>query len=344
MMAILNEIWRFLELSAPYLLFGFLVSGLMHELLPKALIKKLLGSGKMSDVFWASLVGVPLPLCSCSVIPMSGELRKSGASNGAVSSFLISTPESGIDSIAVSYSLLDLPMTIFRPVAAFCSAFFAGTLNYYFNSFDYRPEADSKKCCHSNVESHDHGHDHSPESRNVLYRSFHYGLFDLLDDMANWLTFGIIAAGLISYFVPSDFFIGLDNNLEKILILFVGIPLYICASASTPIAASLILKGMSPGTALLFLLVGPATNISNIAVLQKYIGRKGIVFNIFAVTAVALVFSFGVDYFYSHFEMSLSLSKFEEHNHTSLFETLCAFVFLVFLTLSLFRVNVRKKA
>lgn len=338
MNAYLDVLWHFIEISAPYLLLGFAISGIIHILLPEGKIKKFLGKGGIGDVFKASAVGVPLPLCSCSVIPVASSLRKSGASNAATSSFLISTPESGIDSIAMSYGVLDGPMAIFRPIAAFSSALVAGTLNLLFNKHELAEEkADKPHCCHSD----DHGHHHAkPDS--VFKKMFNFAFVEMLDDMVNWLIVGIILGSLISFFVPDDFFLQYSGTVNRLLILVVGIPVYICASASTPIAASLILKGLSPGAALLFLLVGPATNVSNIAVLQKYIGMKGVVLNLVAIVVVALLFSYGVDSFYETHPLNLGFKGGSEHEHASMIETISGVILVALLLRSFVRVNFKK--
>lgn len=341
-MELFSSIWNFFEISAPYLLLGFVVSGLINEFVPSSKVQQWLGRGRFSDVLKSAFIGIPLPLCSCSVIPMAISLKKSGASNGATSSFLISTPESGIDSIAVSYSLLDLPLTIIRPIAAFFSALSAGALNHFFNSFEYQENNEAKKhCCHTDGSDHSHG---AVNEKSKVLNILTYGFKDLLDDMVNWLIVGLIGGGLISYFVPNDLFLQFDPNINRLIILLVGVPLYICASASTPIAASLILKGMSPGTALIFLLVGPATNFSNLSVLQKYIGKKGIIFNIISVICVALAFSYLLDLFYMGKEVNLNfIENMHDHGSFSLIEKISSFIMLGLMIMSFYRVNLRRK-
>lgn len=306
----LQVLWNYLLVSAPYLLFGLLLSGMINQLVPMSKVKAWLGGNRFSSVFRASAVGVPLPLCSCSVIPTAVTLRKSGASNGATSAFLISTPESGVDSISITYALIDLPMTIIRPVAAFMSAFIAGILQFKFNGFEFVEEEKEVKshCCSKNKKQ--------PEQKNLLNSIkgvFQFGFGKLLNDISVWLSVGILLGALIDFVVPDNFFTSLSMIENRLMILVIGVPLYICASASTPIAVSLMLKGLSPGSALLFLLVGPATNISNIAVLQKYIGKKGVVLNIVSVVLVALLFSFIADWMYLNF-FPLSLNE-QLHHH-----------------------------
>lgn len=307
----LQVLWNYLLISAPYLLFGLFLSGLIHQLVPMAKIKNWLGGNRLGSVLRAAIVGVPLPLCSCSVIPTAVTLRKGGAGNGATAAFLISTPESGVDSISMTYALMDLPMTIIRPIAAFVSAFVAGALQLRFNDFHLEEnEGGPSPCCASKSE-----HFQERSLVQACVGVFRFGFGKLLNDISVWLSLGILLGALIDFMVPDNFFSSLTMIENRLMILVIGIPLYICASASTPIAVSLMLKGLSPGSALLFLLIGPATNISNIAVLQKYIGKKGVALNIFSVISVALVFSFIADWMYLNL-FSLSLNEqLHVHEH-----------------------------
>jgi uncharacterized membrane protein YraQ (UPF0718 family) len=248
------------------------------------------------------------------VVPTSVTLRKNGASNAATSSFLIATPESGVDSIAMTYAMMDFPMTIIRPIAAFVSAFIAGVLNIFFNDYKVPEELkneEKKSCCGSKAKVKMIG-----ES---LKDGMSYAFGKLINDLSLWMTIGILLGALISYLVPNDFFIGLSETQSLLMILLIGVPLYICASATTPIAASLIMKGLNPGAALVLLLVGPATNVSNMAVIQKYIGRKGVMLNVFAIVFVAVTFGEIVNYlYYSVFKVDpKTVMKIHAHHHGS---------------------------
>ena len=318
-MEFLTTLWNYIIISAPYLLVGLLLAGAVNQFMPMSKVQKWLGGKSFLSVVRAALIGVPLPLCSCSVIPTAVTLKKSGASNAATSAFLISTPESGVDSISLTYALIDLPMAIIRPLAAFLSAMVAGALQLSFNpDSDFEPEKQEKSCCKKNKMT---------KSGNPLINSFKFGYGSLTNDIALWLLIGIFAGAAIDFIVPEDFFLQYGSNVGRYLILLVGIPLYICATASTPIAISLMLKGLSPGAALILLLVGPATNISNIAVLQKYIGKKGVVINILSIALVALIFSYLTDWAYDNF-FTLSLNpKFDSHSHpAALWEHFCGVV------------------
>ena len=342
-MEYMKVLWAYLLVSSPYLLFGLLFSGLIHKFVPMSKVKKWLGKDSFSSVLKASLVGVPLPLCSCSVIPTAVTLKKSGASNGATSAFLISTPESGVDSMSITYALIDLPMTLIRPLAAFCSAFFAGALQFMFNDFEYKEEINQEvpaksSCCSKKKET-------PKETPIELFKGvFKYGYGKLIDDISVWLTVGILLGALIEFIVPDNFFTSMGMIENRIMILLIGVPLYICASASTPIAVSLMLKGLSPGSALLLLLVGPATNISNIAVLQKYIGKKGVALNIFSIVFVALIFSFITDYMYANFfELKLS-EMLQHHDHGGTWwEVISAIILVILLSKGIYKEEIKPR-
>jgi hypothetical protein len=303
---ILAESWELLLDAAPYILFGILVGGLLKVFLSPTYVARHLGQGRYSSVFKAALFGVPLPLCSCGVLPAAAALKKQGANNGATTAFLISTPESGIDSISVSYALLDPIMTAARPVAAFVSAMIAGSIENTFNP--PRPQlamAADLSCavdgCCSGVDCPpaEHANHHTlPEK---IRAGMRYAFGELWGDLAGWFFIGLLLAGLISALVPDDLITGyLGGGLAAMLLMLAfGIPLYICATASTPIAAAMILKGVSPGAALVFMLVGPATNMATISVLVGLLGRRatGVYLTCIAITAV--LFGLALDALYA---------------------------------------------
>ena len=276
--------WDVLAESAPYLLFGCLVAGLIHGFLPTEAVARHLGSGRLSSVVKAALVGIPLPLCSCGVIPAALNLRKKGASRGAVVSFLISTPETGVDSIALSWVLLGPVMTLFRPLAAFVTAVAAGVLENFITG----PEAPATQASSCGCCSAEHSQDQS--FREKLREGLRFAFGDLLKDLAPWLGAGFAVAGLITAAVPDGFvgrYLG-PGPLSYLAMLALGVPLYICATASTPIAAALLLKGLSPGAALVFLLAGPATNATTITALSGTLGGRTTARYVLAISAVSV--------------------------------------------------------
>lgn len=313
-MIFLKALWHYLLTAGPYLMMGLALSGLIHAFVPLEKIKNFLGKRRKRDILYASMVGVPLPLCSCSVVPTAITIKQAGASNGATSAFLISTPESGIDSIIMTKGLMDWPMTLIRPIAAFTSGFFAGLLQLILNEETQHGSHEKHQSCCAHKEANIPQKTSSILAK--LEKGFEYAFVDLVNDFSNWMIVGILSGALIEVFVPNHFFQSMELWQSKLLIILIGVPLYVCASASTPIAASMVLKGLSPGAALLFLLVGPATNISNILVMQKYIGKKGVLINVFAIVSMALFFSLLTDYLYqNYFSVNFAMSHESTHQH-----------------------------
>jgi uncharacterized membrane protein YraQ (UPF0718 family) len=306
LLQILRESWHLLQEASIYVIFGILVAGMLRIFLNPGTVTRHLGQGRFSSVFKASLLGIPIPLCSCGVLPAAASLKKQGANNGATTAFLISTPESGVDSIALTYALLDPVMTIARPVAAFATATAAGLSENLLSKGE--EEIESKPdlscpvdgCCDGQEclpEDHRYHHSFSEKLRAGLA----YALNELWSDIAVWFLVGILLAGLITALVPEDVLTRTLGGglLSMIIMLAAGIPLYICATASTPIAAALILKGVSPGAALVFLLVGPATNITSLTVLLGVLGKRATAIYLTAIALSAVVFGLVLDQVYA---------------------------------------------
>lgn len=282
---------------APYLLLGFFLAGMMHAFVPGIVYNRYLGGRGFRSVLYGALIGVPLPLCSCGVIPTAMSLRKNGASKGATTAFLISTPETGVDSIIATYSLLGLPFAILRPVAAFCNALLGGWL---INTFD-RDEHAVKTEDHDTHCSCGCGCDHSAKPTTFvgkIVEGLKFGFVEMMEDIGKWLLIGIIVAGLITVLVPDDFFAIFRGNtqLSMLLVLCIAIPMYICATGSIPIAVALMLKGLTPGAALVLLMAGPACNMASILVINKVMGRKSLVLYLCSIIAMAIFWGHVVDY------------------------------------------------
>ncbi len=303
---ILSESWQLLLDAGVYILFGILIGGLLKVFLSPAYVAHHLGQGCYSSVFKAALFGIPLPLCSCGVLPAAAALKRQGANNGATTAFLISTPESGIDSISVSYALLDPIMTVTRPLAAFVSAIIAGCIENTFNpprpqlamAADLSCAVDG--CCDGvDCPPAEHARHHSLLEK--IRAGMRYAFGELWGDLAGWFFIGLLLAGLISALVPDDLitsYLG-GGFVAMLLMLAFGIPLYICATASTPIAAAMILKGVSPGAALVFMLAGPATNMATISVLVGLLGRRATVVYLTCIGVTAVVFGLTLDWVYT---------------------------------------------
>lgn len=247
---------------APYLLLGFLIAGILHVFVPQGFYRKYLSKDNKWAVLWAALLGVPLPLCSCGVIPTAIGLRNEKASKGAVASFLIATPQTGIDSILATFSLMGLGFAILRPVAALVTGVCGGLL---VNRLV--PEDDTAFTSESSC---------SVESGNKLWRVLKYAYFKMIQDIGGRLVIGLLVAALIQVAIPDEFFLHFGGQplLQMLVILVVAVPMYICSTGSIPVAAALIMKGLSPGAALVMLMAGPAVNLASILVVRKAMGRR----------------------------------------------------------------------
>ncbi|HUS87053.1 MAG TPA: permease [Bacteroidales bacterium] len=278
----LEEIVFIIGEMAPYLLLGFLFAGILYILFPKKKVKKYLGRGKRGAVVNASLLGIPLPLCSCGVIPTGISFYRNGASKGSTVSFLISTPQTGVDSILVTYSMLGLPFALIRPVIALITGISGGFLTNRFS----RKETETGEQVNGNNKDLPAGI--IPKVREML----RYAFVEFLQDISTWLIAGVLIAAAISVVIPDDFFTGVTNSnlLEMVVILIAAIPVYICATASVPIAAVLILKGISPGAALVLLMAGPATNAATIMMIGRVLGRTSLFTYLFSIITGAMLF------------------------------------------------------
>ncbi len=279
---ILIQFWHTLCEMAPYLIFGFFVAGLLSVFISPEIVERHLGGHGIWPVIKASFLGVPLPLCSCSVIPVMTSLRRHGASKGAAVSFLLSTPQTGVDSIMATLGLLGPVFAVFRPLAAFISGVIGGGLVDRMNEPDVTdgmpPGQCEEECC-SNA-----------DKRPKLIRAFRYGFIILPRDIAWALIVGLIIAGVISAVVPASFFAEvLGTGITAMLVMMVlGIPVYVCATASIPVAAAMMMKGITPGAALVFLMTGPATNAATIATVWRVLGRRTAFIYLIVVAGTAL--------------------------------------------------------
>lgn len=261
------EIYHLLLEMSPYLLLGFLIAGILKFSFKPGTFKKHMGEANLRSVVNAALLGVPMPLCSCGVIPTGIGLYRNGASRGATQSFLISTPQTGVDSIMITYSLLGLPFAIIRPIAAFLTGIAGGVITN---------KVEGEK-------PHEYSNgttvDDRPKGFRRITAILKYAFIDFMNDIAKWLAIGILVAGLISVLLPDDFFMTYLSNpyLSMLVMLVASIPLYVCATSSVPVAAALIMKGLSPGAALVFLMAGPATNAATISVIGNTLGKKSLI-------------------------------------------------------------------
>ena len=284
---------------SPYLLLGFLFAGILKVAIPQKFINKYMGQRNSRSVLNASLLGIPMPLCSCGVIPTGISFYKSGASKGSAVSFLISTPQTGVDSILVTYSLLGLPFAIIRPIIALITGYIGGMLANRFDKQEMSKLTESEEDNSNDICSlNDSYTTEKANQHSKLYSMFKYAFVDFLQDISKWLVIGLLLAALISVALPDDFFANYVGNdfMGMLIILIASVPLYICATSSVPVAAVLLMKGISPGAALVFLMAGPATNAATIMVLTKVLGRKTSYAYLLSIILGALLFGLLIDY------------------------------------------------
>ena len=263
---------------APYLLLGFLIAGILHVFVPDRFYTKYLSKDNKFAVLYAALLGIPLPLCSCGVIPTAIGLRNEKASKGAVASFLIATPQTGIDSILATFSLMGLGFAVVRPVAALVTGVCGGLLVNRLVAEDDSFVASSAGC--------------SVESGSRLWRVLKYAYFQMIQDIGGRLVVGLLVAALIQVAIPDEFFLTFAHRplLQMLAILVVAVPMYICSTGSIPVAAALIMKGLSPGAALVMLMAGPAVNLASILVVRKALGGRFTTIYLLTIVGFSILF------------------------------------------------------
>lgn len=321
MMTFIESYWDALVMMmaemAPYLMLGFFIAGLLRTFVPHSLYSRHLAPRNMKSVVKAAALGIPLPLCSCGVIPTSVGLRKEGASHGACTSFLIATPQTGVDSIAATYSLMGLPFAIVRPIAALFTAMFGGWMVNKFAREDEQISAaaaqsgehDHCDCgCDDHCEDEHHHHEGDeacscstapkPGFWDKLKGALEYGFVEMLQDVGKWLVIGLLIAALITVAVPNDWLAALHEYklLNMLIVLAVAIPMYVCATGSIPIAVSLMAKGLTPGAALVLLMAGPAVNSASILVIGKVFGKRTLSLYVLSIVIGAILFGLCIDY------------------------------------------------
>jgi len=288
------------RLMAPYLLFGFLIAGALHVLVPKSWVARHLGGGGLPASVRAALIGTPLPLCSCGVVPFAELLKKQGASKPAITSFLISTPQTGVDSILAAYAILGLPLALWKVMTAAVSGVIGGTVASW---VDRTPRAEAVA---------------GPvaDGGRSVSAALRYGLGNLLDDVAFWLLVGVMVGGAIAAFVPDGFLSRefLHPSLQIIAVLAVAVPLYVCATGSVPVAAALVLKGMPLGAAVVFLIAGPATNVATLAVFGKVLGKRILAVYLGSIVIVSVVFGLLFQVIFPHAHLAPSLQGAHVHS------------------------------
>jgi uncharacterized membrane protein YraQ (UPF0718 family)/copper chaperone CopZ len=321
MMKFLESIYILFIEMAPYLMIGLAFVAILDIYITKKFVKEQIGGKGIGSVVKAALFGVPLPLCSCGVIPTTVYMADSKASKGAVTSFLVSTPQTGIDSIVATYGMMGPVFGFFRPIAAFIMGITTGL----FINKKFPPEEEKKKF-NLNVINSSEAKEIADEQLPIKERaknSLRYAFVDFLDDIVVEFLIGLLIAAAITYFLPTEFLAGTglqSGILGMLLMIIIGIPMYVCATASIPIALSLILKGFSPGVAFVFLAVGPATNAASIGILSKSLGKQLIIYYLTTLIVLSIIFGYLLDFVFSYLGINPQeqLAVGHHHDHDSM--------------------------
>lgn len=315
---------------SPYILLGFLIAGVMHAFVPQQTFARHLSGTGWRSVVKSAAIGVPLPLCSCGVLPAAIAMRRNGASRASATSFLVATPQTGVDSIAATWSLLGPAFAIVRPVAALVTAVFGGVA--VGRSERNMPQAEA---CQDECQA------------DVSHKSFwtkcvdalRYGYIDLVESIGGWLVVGLLIAALITVYVPADFFavIGDKPLLTMLMVLIVAIPMYVCATGSIPIALSLMLKGLSPGTALVLLMAGPAANFASFTLISKEMGRRPAAIYLASIVIGSIAFGLTIDYLLPaewFRPAGMAHGACHAHSGLSVFSTVCSVILVTLLIIT----------
>lgn len=219
---------------------------------------------------------------------------------------MISTPETGVDSIALTYSLMDPIITVIRPIAAFLTALTAGVVENFLGK--PRAGASSSHQLDDGGQTGGCGCESGNETQTAVSGGFRqraatalrFSFDELMGDLAPWLILGLLLAGVITALIPDSFVEGAFGTgvLGYLAMLAVGLPLYVCATMTTPVAAALVLKGMSPGAALVLLMAGPATNAATVAMVGGMLGKRALAIYLGAIVVCTLLFGFLTDVIY----------------------------------------------
>lgn len=318
----IGHTWMMLVDSALLLFFGFFLSGLLRTFITPSAMQSLFGKSQVAQIFRASLLGIPLPLCSCSVLPVAVQLKSSGLSRPGTASFLISTPETGADSIALSYKLLSPFYAVVRPVAALIIATFSGFMMKLF-----APTGQSSLLALNTSLS--------ATTDTSIYRRFidgqKYVLKDIIPELAYYLFWGYLLAGLAAAVIPADIVqSGVSGWIQYLSVILIGLPVYVCATSSTPLAAVLLSVGILPGAVLVFLTVGPATNLTSLMVQKQLLGLRGMLVMTASVVVSAIICGVLIDlFFFDWAALPMSFTETTLSEHGNIFEVIAALALTV---------------
>ncbi|WP_309497075.1 SO_0444 family Cu/Zn efflux transporter [Sulfurovum sp.] len=359
-----EALWQLSIAMAPYILFGLIFAGILHELVPDSIVTKHLGKDNVSSVVKSTVFGIPLPVCSCGVIPLATSIKKSGASKGATLSFLISTPITGVDSILATYGIFGWIFTLYRAITSMIIAMVAGILTNIFDkeeiveeikkpafstvapqtitTFTMNTEKQEESCgtgtgscCSTNTDT---------SKKFSFMAAITYAFGTLLGDIAKPLFWGLLLGALITVAIPENLSEVLQESswLSYIIVIAIAIPMYVCATASLPIAAGLMLSGVSAGAAFVFLSAGPATNTVTIGVVKKMLGTKSLAIYLGSITIGSILFGLGLDYIFNISDIDPA-SLIHMHEESGIIDTISSVILWGFVLFYLVKPYFEKK-
>ncbi len=353
----LNALVDLSNAMAPYILFGLIFAGILHELVPDTIVKNHLGKDSVWSVIKATIFGIPLPVCSCGVLPLAISIKKSGASNGSTLSFLISTPITGVDSILATYGMFGWAFTIYRVITSIIISIISGILANFYGEKEEELVKDVKPVFSITrptvlgqgvmsfsvsqapkalvIEEKDSCSSLSVEKKsftNLIQDAFVYAFGKLLSDIASPLLVGLILGAFIAIAIPENLSILLLEYswLSYIIVIAIAVPMYICATASLPIAAGLILAGVTPGAAFVFLSAGPATNTVTIGVVKKMLGTRTLYIYLGTIIIGSVLFGFGLDYILSGVDVKDLVHIHEEVSLIAMISSVVLWTFVLY--------------
>lgn len=333
-MELLNSLLFMLNEMSPFILLGFFIAGLIHAFVPQKTFARHLAGTDWRVVVKSAAIGVPLPLCSCGVLPAAIAMHRNGASRASSTSFLVATPQTGIDSIAATWSLLGPAFAAIRPIAALVTAVLGGTAV---------GKSERKSSVHISCQSVVEEEAGRKGLGQKLLDALRYGFIDLVGSIGGWLVAGLVIAALITVYVPADFFAVIGNKpvLSMITVLVIAIPMYVCATGSIPIALSLMLKGLSPGTALVLLMAGPAANFASFTLISREMGRKSAIIYLVSIVVGAITFGLIIDYLLpaNWFMLGNAQAMAGKEHAFSLLSTICSTILVFLLVVTFIKVH-----
>jgi uncharacterized membrane protein YraQ (UPF0718 family) len=329
----LSNFWLFSSLISFYIIFGLIIAGIIKQIIPDNFIQKHIGENSASSIFKSAILGIPLPLCSCSVIPFATSLKKSGASKSALQTFLISTPITGVDSILATYGVFGWFFTIYRVFASVFISILAGFLSMIFiKEDDKKPQTFSTWSTKKPINQKSIISLHIEKKKHFIIRVYDYAFNQLFSDIAKSLLIGIFLGSILATLIPADMTSLLSDNLwvSYIFVLAISVPMYVCAITSIPIGIILLLTGFSPGAVFVFLTAGPATSLITISIVSKLLGKKSLFIYLFSVVIGTIIFAYIMDTTFINYLDSVKKSINENESATLLEAISAVIMYLLF--------------